>query len=233
MNNMQQGRQAFEAIGNTIKQLQKLTQDPTLENFGEVNLDEIEEHLKPFMKNLITLAQLNPEILKRIAVMRHKLNNDIKLTRAETEEFQTLSCNVGNGHEDISETAELHVINLKLNVSRIKKIQKETHEKIEDWTPPPVPSATETLLLSKLYDIGPAAVTILVENNNYRGENVLVMEESKDQIRSVTLEGIELEKKEEGLFSGLLPPSASKQVELKIIAIDGTKQIFMLQRQDN
>ena len=60
---------------------------PSLETLGEVDLESMRPRDRGFMEKVLTLAQVDPDIVRRVVIMRHKLNTGLKLTNAEAEEL--------------------------------------------------------------------------------------------------------------------------------------------------
>ncbi|MBU0667847.1 hypothetical protein KJ951_02415 [Patescibacteria group bacterium] len=82
--------QAFAVIGETTEKLPQLAKNPSVKALGPIDFDALEDRDKPFFKNLLTLGSLDPDIIRRVLIMRHKLNNEIMLTQAEAEELITV-----------------------------------------------------------------------------------------------------------------------------------------------
>ena len=77
--------QPLAAIGEAVEAIQDIVREPSVEKLGDLDESLLEERDLLFMDNLFTQATMDPEVLKRVAIMRHKLNNSIRLTKDEVE----------------------------------------------------------------------------------------------------------------------------------------------------
>ncbi len=83
----------FEGSVESWGELARFIKEPTLKNLGKVNYGALAAQDHEFMKNLNALGAVDPDILRRVVVMRVKLANDIKLTQAEASELlESLHC---------------------------------------------------------------------------------------------------------------------------------------------
>jgi hypothetical protein len=87
---MQKAEIVFEKIASTIKQIQEAAKNPSLEALGEIDFEQLHDRDKDFFNHILTMAEVDSEIIKRVIIMRHKINNNIRLTQAEAEELVTV-----------------------------------------------------------------------------------------------------------------------------------------------
>lgn len=74
-------------------ELVKFLREPTLQNLGKVNYQTLEPRDIGFDSRLRVLAAVDPDVLRRVVVMRTKLANGIKLTQQEASELlEVLHC---------------------------------------------------------------------------------------------------------------------------------------------
>ena len=87
----------FRAIAETVEGVRQMCDKPSLDLLrdkeGKLDFSAMEPRDREFMARLVKVAELDPDVLKRVAIMRHKLNNGIKLTRTEASELlEQLKC---------------------------------------------------------------------------------------------------------------------------------------------
>ena len=70
-----------------LGELAEFIEEPALENFGPIDLDQVAETDRPFAKRIIELASSDPDLLKRVVETRIKLGNEVKITNAEADEI--------------------------------------------------------------------------------------------------------------------------------------------------